>query len=142
MEAAVQQDPQNSNAWYSLGLKQQENERESQAILALSKSISLDPTNRDAYLAIAVSHTNEGNFSNANEMLEKWIDLGEGLDVGHTSSSGSTGREEGWEMGQKRLVERLIDLARRNPESLDPDVQVALGVLFNSTEVSFQVKGV
>jgi peroxin-5 len=36
----------------------------------------------------------------------------------------------------ERLVERLIDMARSSPEEVDPDVQIALGVLFNSSEVS------
>lgn len=115
-------------AWFDLGLKQQENERENQAILALSKVIQLSPDYRPAYLALAVSYTNEGENEAAHIMLSRWIDLGEGL-IKHAESSGWTG-------GQERLVERLIDVARRSPEDVDADVQVALGVMFNSTDVS------
>ena len=35
MEAAVQRDPLNAQAWFQLGVKQQENEREQKAVQAL-----------------------------------------------------------------------------------------------------------
>lgn len=136
LEAAVQADPTDHHAWYALGLKQQENERESAAILALSKVTQLDPDYRPTYLALAVSYTNEGEYGHANAMISKWIDLAP------TSSQLSAripqGLEDGrgWKEAQKVLVDRLIGLARMNPnpDELDPDVQVALGVLFNTSE--------
>lgn len=36
--------------------------------------------------------------------------------------------------GRQRAVERLIEMARMNPRELDPEVQIALGVLFNVSE--------
>ncbi|KAL9936915.1 hypothetical protein V8E36_004150 [Tilletia maclaganii] len=43
-EAAVQDDPTNAaQAWYDLGVKQQENEREGLAISALHRAVQLDP---------------------------------------------------------------------------------------------------
>jgi len=137
LEAAVQTKPRNHEAWYNLGLKQQENEREDQAIQALLRCIDLSPSTREAYLALAVSYTNEGDYMSANRSMEQWLDLAEECIL---PQNRMTGLEEGkdaakWEIGQQKLVERLIDLARRNPDSVDPDVQVALGVLFNSSEV-------
>ncbi|KAK8853461.1 hypothetical protein IAR55_004168 [Kwoniella newhampshirensis] len=131
LEAAVQQNPTSHEAWYNLGLKQQENEREDQAILALSKVVQLQPSYRPAYLALSVSYTNEGESEAACTMLERWIRLGEegaileGVEQS-TIRWGDSGRE--------RLVERLIGMARMNPEEVDADVQVALGVLFNASE--------
>lgn len=132
LEAAVQQDSSNHEAWYALGLKQQENEREDQAIRALTKVIDLDPDYRPAYLALAVSYTNEGEHDRARIVLSKWIDMA------HTSRGGMETETEdltGNTMAHGRLVNRLIDLARSSPEEVDPDVQIALGVLFNSSEV-------
>lgn len=121
-------DSTNHKAWYSLGLKQQENEREDQAILALSKVIQLEPDYRPAYLALAVSYTNEGEFEAANTMIERWIQLAEGGAIERADSASLAD-------GQRRLIEMLIDMARMNPEEVDAEVQVALGVLFNSSEV-------
>ena len=115
-------------AWYSLGLKQQENEREDQAILALSKVLQLEPDYRPAHLALAVSYINEGEFKAAYTMIERWIVLADdGVELEFDGV--------GWMQGQERLVERLIDMARKNPEEVDPEVQVALGVLFNTSDV-------
>jgi peroxin-5 len=128
LEAAVQHDPSDHEAWYALGLKQQENEREDQAIRALAKVIDLDPDYRPAYLALAVSYTNEAAYEKARVMLGKWIDMAHG--------SGMSESETDNVQAHEGLVERLIDMARRSPEEVDPDVQIALGVLFNSSEVS------
>jgi peroxin-5 len=68
-------------------------------------------------------------------MLEKWIDLGEGVVAGEGTPLAEV---EGVSLkeGRDRLVERLIGIARRKPEDVEADVQVALGVLFNASEVS------
>jgi peroxin-5 len=126
----VQHDPSDHEAWYALGLKQQENEREDQAIRALSKVIDLDPDYRPAYLALAVSYTNEGTHQKARVMLDRWIQMAQnGGPVTETDDLAAA-------FNHQQLVERLIDLARTSPEEVDPDVQIALGVLFNSSEVS------
>jgi peroxin-5 len=128
LEAAVQHDPSDHEAWYALGLKQQENEREDQAIRALAKVIDLDPDYRPAYLALAVSYTNEAAYEKARVMLGKWIDMAHGSGMSESETENVQAHEG--------LVERLIDMARRSPEEVDPDVQIALGVLFNSSEES------
>jgi peroxin-5 len=64
-------------------------------------------------------------------MLGKWIDMAH-----HSSLASESEDVNGSVQVHERLVERLIDMARSSPEEVDPDVQIALGVLFNSSEVS------
>ena len=129
LEAAVQDDPTDHEAWYALGLKQQENEREDQAILALGKVVQLDPDYRPAYLALAVSYTNEGELEAAHNMLGHWVDLGEGIRMARRQAQYSA-------VTRQLLVDRLLAIANKKPDEVDADIQIALGVLFNSSEVS------
>lgn len=149
LEAEVQSNPTDPLAWFALGLAQQENEREDAAVLALSKVVELNPAYRPAYLALAVSYTNEGSLAAACLMMSKWIDLGEGKQVTpgweieadslrpkDASAQEYTGRLAEMEALQQEravLVDRLINVARMSPDEVDPDTQVALGVLFNSS---------
>lgn len=149
-EAEVLREPHNASAWLSLGLKQQQNEREELAIAALRRATELDPFVADgaAHLALAVSYTNEGRRTDAYEHLNRWVD--------------AIAREQGSyyanEIAQYRnlfgaalpnsiqdrqvyLSNMLIRLAQSRAErsqggaeAVDADVQVALGVLFNSSE--------
>jgi peroxin-5 len=138
LEAEVQADPTDHEAWYALGLKQQENEREAAAINALAKVVQLDPDYRPAYLALAVSYTNEGSVEAANAMLAKWIQLDDPTSEHPYAESSMGGGEMSDKAKQEHLVNRLVDIARTryaNGEGeLDADVQVALGVLFNASE--------
>jgi tetratricopeptide (TPR) repeat protein len=130
LEAAVQQEPRDASAWIALGLKQQENEREDAAIRALAKATELDPDARGAYLALAVSYTNEGREESAHAALERWIELGPAADLPMSQTPGESSQER-----KARIIDSLIHIARMSPDDLDADVQVALGVLFNSSEV-------
>ncbi|RXK36555.1 hypothetical protein M231_06165 [Tremella mesenterica] len=124
LEAAVQEDPTNHEAWYSLGLKQQENEREDQAIMALSKVVQLEPDYKAAYLALAVSYTNEGELETAYHMLAKWAALNTGQSALATEDT----------VDREKLVNTFLQLANLKPNEVDADVQIALGVLFNASE--------
>ncbi|WFD00825.1 hypothetical protein MYAM1_003578 [Malassezia yamatoensis] len=127
-EAAVQQDPTKADAWYNLGVRQQENERESQAIAALRKAVGLDPSMKDAWLALAVSYTNENDRNAAMEAISRWISSNsQYADVVQKHASHTDDRP-------KQLAGLLIAMARSSAadKTLDADVQVALGVLFNS----------
>ncbi|GAA5911617.1 hypothetical protein JCM6882_008055 [Rhodosporidiobolus microsporus] len=150
-EANVQQDPHNAGAWLALGLKQQQNEREELAIAALRRAVELDASvaNGGAHLALAVSFTNEGRRFEAYEEIDRWIS---------TLSSPSAEGDKTYanEMDQYRnlfgaalpktvrerheyLSGALIRLAqsraeRGGVEGVDADVQIALGVLFNTSE--------
>ena len=135
-EAAVQAHPTDASKWYHLGLRQQENERETQAIAALHEALQLDPTMKDAWLALAVSYTNENEREEALEALDRWIHV-------HTKyhsavQSFLSQRRHLPEMStHKRLANVLMAMARASAqdphEPIDGDVQVALGVLFNSS---------
>ncbi|KAJ1820664.1 hypothetical protein LPJ75_000893 [Coemansia sp. RSA 2598] len=134
LENAVAQEPQDASMWLKLGLKQQENEQEQAAIAALRKAVSLDPDALDAHLALAVSYTNEGYQMDAYDELHEWVAR---HDRYRTLVPASAPENMTNSDSRKAYVQDLyIQAARMAPgQDWDPDVQVALGVLFNiSTE--------
>ncbi|KAJ1732765.1 hypothetical protein LPJ61_001902 [Coemansia biformis] len=130
MESAATQDPQDAGMWLQLGLKQQENEQEQAAIAALRKAVALEPDLTDAHLALAVSYTNEGYQQDAYDELHEWIarhDRYKALvpESAPESMSDSNSRKS-------YIQDLYLKAARMAPgQDWDPDVQVALGVLFN-----------
>ncbi|KAJ1820733.1 hypothetical protein LPJ60_003044 [Coemansia sp. RSA 2675] len=130
LESAVTQAPQDAHLWLQLGLKQQENEQEQAAIAALRKAISLDANSLDAHLALAVSYTNEGYRMDAYDELHEWVAR---HDRYKTLVPESAPESMGSSDARKAHVQDLyIQAARMTPgQAWDPDVQVALGVLFN-----------
>ncbi len=155
-EAAVQQDPTDASAWYDLGVKQQENEREVQAIAALRKALEIDANLKDAWLALAVSYTNENDRTAAYEAIEMWIERNDKykdviakanaeLAANELTGNGQRGRSDSVSSHStsssiiekhSRLTHLLIAMVRGGGErgEIDADVQVALGVIFNSSE--------
>lgn len=144
LEAETQQNPQDSSSWLALGIKQQENEREEQAIKALQQALALDPELSDAWLAIAVSYTNENVRSLAYDAIERWVDSRKEYSEtvrqykimqGDLLDDASSADRHAY------LTGMLITMATASPdvqemggEAIDADIQVALGVLFNSSE--------
>lgn len=131
-------DPRDARAWFSLGIRQQENERDDQAIHALLQGIRLEPSLREAYLALAVSYANEGDLMEAHNVLEKWISIFEnsGEDIA-IQTSPRVGKMEKHET----LANRLMEMARMAPHGdIDADIQIALGVLFNASEVGTRLR--
>ncbi|TPX31063.1 hypothetical protein SmJEL517_g05519 [Synchytrium microbalum] len=137
LEAAVQLDPGNASAWHHLGIRQQENENETAAIAALRQATQLDPSILDAWIGLAVSYTNENCREDANEALEAWM---ANSDKYHMiiEKAGGIGAGAGLMSAAQRhghVINLFLEAARANPgEHLDPDVQIALGVLFNVSE--------
>ncbi|KAF8937591.1 hypothetical protein EDD21DRAFT_316632 [Dissophora ornata] len=133
LEAAVQKDPADATAWHQLGLRQQENERETMAIAALLKAVEANPKELNAWLALAVSYTNENCRVDAYDALQSWIensDQYKGVKSAVPESHGRLAHER-----HEYVTGLFLEAARTNPgENLDPDVQIALGVLFNVSE--------
>lgn len=73
LEAAVNQNPENSKAWQYLGQAHAENDKDNQAITCLVKAVDVDPQNLEALAALAVSYTNDFNREKALETLEIWM---------------------------------------------------------------------
>ncbi|KAI9848952.1 MAG: Peroxisomal membrane signal receptor PTS1 [Sclerophora amabilis] len=136
-EAAVQRDTQHVEAWSLLGSAQAQNEKESPAIRALERALTLDPSNLPALMGLAVSYTNEGYDSTAYRTLERWLStkypsIVDPSDVSSDADIGFTDRHRLHE----KVTNHFIQAAQMSPdgEHMDPDVQVGLGVLFYGAE--------
>ncbi|KAI0305437.1 hypothetical protein B0F90DRAFT_1698015 [Multifurca ochricompacta] len=140
MEAAVQRDPTNALAWYELGVRQQENEREQQAISALRRALELDPTHLPSWLALAISYTNEGDRHGTYKAVQNWVRHNEKYrDIVTAIETHDGAGSDGVDEFQK-LIGCLIAMARgvsqpgTSNAELDADVQIALAVLLNTNE--------
>jgi len=139
-EADVQLNPNDSLAWLSLGLKQQEAERESLAITALQRALELDGTLKEAWLALAVSYTNDNIRGKAYDAIERWVECKtEYAEVASSykalNSSGAS--EMSTSDRHYYLTGLLVEMARAGTgaeHGVDADVQIALGVMFNASE--------
>lgn len=136
-EAAVQKDPTHLAAWVALGAAQAQNEKETPAIRALEQALKLDPTNLDALMGLAVSYTNEGYDSTAYRTLERWLSVKypHVADPAKLSSDADVGFTDRQQLHEK-VTNLFIKAAQLSPdaETMDPDVQVGLGVLFYGDE--------
>ncbi|KAF8549981.1 TPR-like protein [Imleria badia] len=133
LEAAVQRDPTNAAAWFELGVKQQENEREAKAIQALQRAIDLDLSHLPSRLALAVSYTNDTHRLGAYDAIREWV-LRNPRYEAVVSGTGLATHMRGDFSG---LIDVLIRMARSADQQgggVDADVQVALAVLLNTTE--------
>ncbi|KND01115.1 uncharacterized protein SPPG_04205 [Spizellomyces punctatus DAOM BR117] len=128
LEAAVQKDSTNANAWYELGIRQQENENDVAAIAALRAAVRQQPSLTDAWIGLSVSYTNESFREDAYDALESWLMNSDKYQHILEGSSSSTSRHE-------KLTNNFLEAARQSAGSdLDADVQVGLGVLFHISE--------
>lgn len=140
MEAAVQRDPMNARAWFELGVKQQENEREQKAVHALHRALELDPTHLPSWLALAVSHTNEGNRHGTYEAIREWVERNDRYREFVQTFRASNPTTDGMTQTEQfnHLAECLMHMARSDVSGeIDPDIQIALAVLLNTNEVRF-----
>jgi peroxin-5 len=135
-EAAARRDPARVEAWVRLGAAQAQNEKEVPSIRALEAALRQDPNCLEALMALAVSYTNEGYETSAYRTLERWVGV-KYPDVAtpplqETEQLGFTGRAE----LRGKVTDMFIRAAQLSPsgESMDPDVQVGLGVLFYAAE--------
>lgn len=138
LEAAVQRDPHNAAAWFELGVKQQENEREQKAIHALRRALELDPACLPAWLALAVSHTNDGNRVGAYEAVQDWVSRNNRYAAAVAAHRAAHAVEDGAAESEKfsSLIDCLITMARSDTSGqVDADIQIALAILMNTDEV-------
>ncbi|XP_058258980.1 PEX5-related protein isoform X3 [Hemibagrus wyckioides] len=139
LEAAILQDPQDSEAWQVLGTTQAENENEQAAIVSLQRCLELHPNNLQALMALAVSLTNTGMKQEACEALLGWLrhnpkykhhlknrnNLQGSPSSRHLSSAPTTCSL------LTEVKELFLEAAQQNPDTIDPDLQTGLGVLYN-----------
>ncbi|MFH4978554.1 hypothetical protein AB6A40_005263 [Gnathostoma spinigerum] len=131
-EAAIQQNPKNSKAWYMLGICQAENERDDFAITAFRKAQELDPKNLNVYLALSVSYANESMENHALIELGKWL-------INHPvyeiSSSDFSSHSVNWPFLDQALFRKVEQgfLSAANQQGIQPDenLQNAIGILYN-----------
>ena len=137
LEAAVQRDPNKAEAWYELGVKQQENEREQKAIQALRRAVDLNASHLPTWIALAVSYTNDNDRIGTFNAIKEWVERNskyrdavrsyrtEFPDMTHPTAEGFS-----------RLIQCLISMARSDMSGeIDADIQIALAVLLNTNEV-------
>ncbi|XP_043558176.1 PEX5-related protein isoform X1 [Chiloscyllium plagiosum] len=137
LESAILQDPYDAEAWQYLGTTQADNENEQAAIVALQRCLELQSCNLVALMALAVSLTNTGLQQEASEALKNWIRHNpkyKYLIRGKTGSP-ALGRKECKETDDSSSLAEVKDLflkaAQQNSDTIDPDLQTGLGVLFN-----------
>ncbi|KAJ7497473.1 hypothetical protein FB451DRAFT_1386718 [Mycena latifolia] len=137
LEAVVQRNMTDASAWFDLGVKQQANEREKQALQALTRAVELDPSHLAAWLALAISHTNDGNRAATHDAIRNWVDRNERYRdavsqyrASHPDNSYAPLPEQ---FGS--LIQCLIAMARSDTTgAVDADIQIALAVLLNTNE--------
>ncbi|KAG7222882.1 hypothetical protein INR49_015989 [Caranx melampygus] len=136
LEAAILQDPQDSEAWQLLGTTQAENENEPAAIVSLQRCLELRPNNLPALMALAVSFTNSGMQREACDALRRWISHHPRYThLVLLQGSPATPRRGSHSSTPASDVQCVLQLFQEasllNVDSVDPDLQTGLGVLFN-----------
>lgn len=136
LEAMVQRDMTNASVWYELGVKQQENEREHKALQALQRAVELDPTHLPAWLALAISYTNDNNRQGTYDAIYEWVSRNEKYhDAVVQFRATNNGAKNMFDRYQE-LIQCLITMARNDTTgNVDADIQIALAVLLNTNEV-------
>lgn len=138
LEAAVQHDINNATAWYELGVKQQENEREQKAFQALQRSLELDPSHLPTWLALGVSNTNESNRIGTFDAINEWVSRNARYEdvVRGFRTQNPLSADASLAMRYTHLIDTLIAMARSNTSGVvDADTQIALAILLNTNEV-------
>ncbi|KAF7361678.1 hypothetical protein MVEN_00511300 [Mycena venus] len=137
LEAVVQRNMTDASAWFDLGVKQQANEREKQALQALTRAVELDPSYLAAWLALAISHTNDGNRAGTHDAVRQWVERNERYAGAVARYRAAHPEKADAPMAERfgSLIQCLIEMARNEPSGgVDADIQIALAVLLNTNE--------
>jgi peroxin-5 len=134
-EEACRANPVHFEAWRMLGSVLAEVEREPAAIQAFKEALKLEPSNIDIMMRLAVSYTNEGDHESACLCLEQWLKIKYPQVPIPEPDRQTTCPSDAQLLG--RIKEPFIQAARLSleEESIDPDVQVGLGVLMFASEL-------
>jgi len=130
----VQRDTTKARAWYELGVRQQENEREHQALQALKRAVELDPTHLPSWLALSISYANDNNRQGTYDAVEEWVKRNERyVNVPYdTTDTAQLPTKERY----MKLINQLMAMVRSDTSGeIDADTQIALAVLLNANEV-------
>ncbi|KAI6180710.1 hypothetical protein M3Y98_00750500 [Aphelenchoides besseyi] len=134
-EAAVQRNPKDADAWCRLGLSHAENEHDIAAISAFRKCLELAPEMRDALLGYSVSLANESYDNEALYHLDKWIHIYKGEEstsrVEPPPSTSALHQSYIDPSHFEKVESRFLEAARTQANGVDPELQNALGVLYN-----------
>lgn len=135
-EAAINRDPNHVQAWLKLGEVQTQNEKEIAGITALEKCLELNAENSEALMTLAISYINEGYDNAAFATLERWISTKYPQIADKARQANPVISDEDRFTLHKRVTELFINAAQMSPDhaSMDPDVQMGLGVLFYANE--------
>jgi len=123
-EAAVQQSPDNTEAWCRLGTAHAENDKDILAIIALEQALSIDPNNLEALLALAVSHTNEFHQTKAALALRDWM-------YRNPKYQNLFPNQVETDYVDIHEVEDMYIQAAKSSDIVDPMVYSALGLIYN-----------
>ena len=115
-EAQCQRKENDSQAWFTLGTTQQQNEKDVLAIIALQNAIQKDASCADVHLALAASQTNEHLFSEALQSITSWLRSKMAFSTLQLHSDESS------------LEKEITAGFEANPQ--DIDFQIALGVYY------------
>lgn len=131
-EAAAQLEPDSAEAWFLLGTTQAENEQDPLAITALKKSLEINPTQLEGYITLAAAYTNENMPKFAYMSLLNW------LKASPKYSDMFPQDIDPRKLDDKELAAHVKSLylkaVQLNLNQIDPDVQNALGVVFNISQ--------
>lgn len=73
LEAEVQKNHENAEAWRLMGQLFQENDQDDFAIISFKKAYEVDPYDLDSLLCLGISCTNELNEMEATQYLHNWL---------------------------------------------------------------------
>lgn len=131
-EAACQQQPDSAEAWFLLGTTQAENEQDPLAITALKKSLDIDPRQLEAYITLAAAYTNENMPKYAFNSLLDWLKASPKYSDLFPQDI-DTKKLDIKEL-EAHVKSLYLKAAQIQPSEIDPDVQNALGVVFNISQ--------
>lgn len=157
-ESAVKQNPNNAEIWELLGTSQAgnvqvtifvgreiyslsgvtENEMDPKAIAALKRALALNPNNPKVMMSLAVSYTNESLQNQALNMLVNWLKCNENYQNLVPPSMLPPAVEDEILTSSiikgpnlKEVQQLFLRAVQQKHPQIDPDIQEALGVLFN-----------